>query len=57
LPLVTKKINEVIALNLLFATFLPQSGYLSILNMGDGTGLLAWRSFVFSGRAVFLLKN
>ncbi|MHB8138105.1 MAG: NAD(P)/FAD-dependent oxidoreductase [Smithellaceae bacterium] len=38
-------------------TFRPQSRYLSILNLGDGTGLLAWRSFVFSGHAAFLFKN
>lgn len=37
--------------------FKPQSHYLSILNMGDKTGLLVWRSFVFSGRFAFLLKN
>lgn len=37
--------------------FRPQARYLSILNMGDGSGLLAWRSFVFSGRFAFLLKK
>jgi NADH dehydrogenase FAD-containing subunit len=37
--------------------FRPQARYLSILNLGDGSGLLAWRSLVFSGRFAFLLKN
>ena len=37
--------------------FKPQAHYLSILNMGDGSGLLSWRSHVFAGHFAFLLKN
>ncbi len=37
--------------------FKPQTHYLSILNMGDGSGLLSWRSHVFSGRFAFFLKK
>jgi NADH dehydrogenase FAD-containing subunit len=40
-----------------FRAFRPQARYLSILNLGDGSGLLSWRSRVFSGRFAFLLKN
>ena len=38
-------------------TFTPQSQYLSIFNMGDGRGILSWRSCTVSGRFAFLLKN
>jgi NADH dehydrogenase FAD-containing subunit len=37
--------------------FQPQTGYLSALNMGDGSGLLVWRSLILSGRFPFILKN
>jgi len=37
--------------------FQPQASYLSALNMGDGSGLLTWRSLVLSGRFPFILKN
>ncbi len=39
------------------AAFVPQSRYLSILNMGDGRGILVWRSLILSGRFVFWLKD
>jgi NADH dehydrogenase FAD-containing subunit len=38
-------------------TFQPQTRYLSILNLGDGRGILSWRSCVFSGHLAFWLKN
>ena len=37
--------------------FTPQSRYLFILNMGDGRGILYWRSCIVSGRFALLLKN
>jgi NADH dehydrogenase FAD-containing subunit len=37
--------------------FEPQSRYLSILNLGDGRGILAWRSLVLSGRFAFWFKD
>jgi len=37
--------------------FKPQARYLSILNIGDGLGLLSWRSHVLTGHFAFLLKN
>jgi len=37
--------------------FLPQRRYLSILNLGDGRGILAWRSLILSGRFAFELKD
>jgi len=37
--------------------FIPQSRYLSILNMGDGSGILSWRSHVTVGRFAFFLKD
>jgi NADH dehydrogenase FAD-containing subunit len=43
--------------SLLLEAFEPQSRYLSILNLGDGRGILAWRSLVLSGRFAFWLKD
>jgi NADH dehydrogenase FAD-containing subunit len=40
-----------------FEAFNPQSRYLSILNLGDGRGILSWRSLVFSSRQAFWLKD
>ena len=37
--------------------FRPQARYLSILNLGNNRGILAWRSCVAQGRLAFLLKN
>lgn len=37
--------------------FEPQPRYLSILNLGDGRGILAWRSLILSGRFAFRLKD
>ena len=37
--------------------FVPQARYLSILNLGDGRGILAWRSLILSGRFAFWLKD
>ena len=37
--------------------FSPQKAYMLILNMGDGTGIAWWKSFVFRGKPVFWLKN
>ena len=38
-------------------TFKPQKGYLLIFNLGDGSGLLVWGSWVWKGRLAFVLKN
>lgn len=37
--------------------FIPQRNYLSIFNLGDGTGLFYKRPFCFSGRMAFTIKN
>ena len=37
--------------------FKPQSRYLSIMNLGDGRGILAWRSLILSGRFAFWFKD
>jgi NADH dehydrogenase FAD-containing subunit len=37
--------------------FVPQKDFLTILNMGNGQGLLKWKSFVFKGKAAFQLKD
>jgi NADH dehydrogenase FAD-containing subunit len=37
--------------------FRPQSRYLSILNLGDGHGILSWGPVVLSGRLPFWLKD
>jgi len=37
--------------------FRPQQHYLLILNCGDGTGLLAWRGYVFRNRLAFRFKD
>ena len=37
--------------------FKPQRHYLSILNVGDGTGLAIWRGLSWHGRAAFWLKD
>ena len=38
-------------------TFRPQRRYLLIFNLGDGTGILVWRSWVWKGRLAFTFKN
>jgi len=38
-------------------SFHPQSRYLSILNMGDGHGILSWGPVVLSGRLPFRVKD
>lgn len=38
-------------------TFDPGGDYLLVFNMGDGTGILRKKSFVYAGRAAFMLKN
>ncbi|NIS63271.1 MAG: FAD-dependent oxidoreductase [Proteobacteria bacterium] len=38
-------------------TFKPQKRYLLILNLGDGSGLLVWGSWVWKGRLAFSFKN
>lgn len=35
----------------------PQTGFLSILNLGDGRALMHWKGLVVKGRAVFRLKD
>jgi pyridine nucleotide-disulfide oxidoreductase family protein len=55
-PVLYKNIAAALASGTLHA-FRPQARYLSILNMGDGRGILSWRSCVFSGRLAFCLKN
>jgi NADH dehydrogenase FAD-containing subunit len=35
----------------------PQEKYLLILNLGDGTGLMVWKSWVLRGRWAFRWKN
>jgi NADH dehydrogenase FAD-containing subunit len=37
--------------------FHPQRSYLLAFNMGDGTAIVRWKSFVFDGRIGFALKN
>ncbi len=37
--------------------FRPRSRYLSILNMGDGHGILSWGPVVLSGTLPLLLKD
>jgi len=37
--------------------FKPQKQYLLIFNLGDGSGLLVWGSWVWKGRLAFSLKN
>ncbi|MGE5842059.1 MAG: NAD(P)/FAD-dependent oxidoreductase, partial [Deltaproteobacteria bacterium] len=37
--------------------FMPQKDYILILNMGDGTGILRKKNFVWEGRLAFLLKD
>ncbi len=37
--------------------FTPQPRYLLAFNMGDGTAIVSWKSFVFDGRLGFALKN
>ncbi len=37
--------------------FVPQKDFLTILNMGNGQGLLKWKNFVFKGLTVFWLKD
>jgi NADH dehydrogenase FAD-containing subunit len=37
--------------------FRPQKGYLLILNLGDGSGLLVWGSWIWKSRLAFALKN
>ncbi len=37
--------------------FIPQSDFMLILNMGDGTGILWKKELVWNGRISFLLKN
>jgi NADH dehydrogenase FAD-containing subunit len=37
--------------------FKPQEHYLLAFNMGDGTAIVRWKSFVFDGRIGFALKN
>ncbi len=35
----------------------PQTGFLSILNLGDGRALMHWKGLVLEGEAVFRLKD
>jgi selenide, water dikinase len=35
----------------------PQTGFLSILNLGDGRALMHWKGLVMEGKAVFRLKD
>ena len=37
--------------------FQPQSDYLLIFNLGDGTGIFRRKSWVWNGRLAFMLKN
>jgi NADH dehydrogenase FAD-containing subunit len=37
--------------------FKPQEKYLLIFNLGDGSGLLVWGSWIWRGRLAFTLKN
>jgi NADH dehydrogenase FAD-containing subunit len=37
--------------------FRPQPSYLLAFNMGDGTAVVSWKSFVFDGRPGFALKD
>jgi NADH dehydrogenase FAD-containing subunit len=37
--------------------FTPQKDYLLAFNMGDGTAVVRWKSFVFGGRIGFALKD
>jgi NADH dehydrogenase FAD-containing subunit len=37
--------------------FRPQRRYLLIFNLGDGTGILVWRSWIWKGRLAFTFKN
>jgi NADH dehydrogenase FAD-containing subunit len=37
--------------------FRPQRRYLLILNLGDGTGIFIWRSWIWKGRLAFTFKN
>jgi pyridine nucleotide-disulfide oxidoreductase family protein len=37
--------------------FRAQSGFLSLLNAGDGTAVAAWKGLAFHGRAVWRLKD
>ncbi len=38
-------------------TFKPQKRYLLIFNLGDGSGLLVWGSWIWRGRLAFTFKN
>ena len=40
-----------------FKTFIPQTQYLLILNLGDGTGLIARKPLAFRARWAFVLKD
>lgn len=35
----------------------PKKRYLLIFNLGDGSGLLVWGSWIWKGRLTFFLKN
>jgi NADH dehydrogenase FAD-containing subunit len=37
--------------------FNPQKQYLLIFNLGDGSGLFVWGSWIWKGRLAFTLKN
>lgn len=55
-PVLYRNLTAALGCNPLDA-FVPQSRYLSILNMGDGRGILVWRSLILSGRFAFRLKD
>ena len=38
-------------------SYVPQSGFLRILNSGDGTALLEWKGFVLEGRLAMRIKD
>jgi NADH dehydrogenase FAD-containing subunit len=40
-----------------YQKFVPQTSFMLILNMGDGTGIVFRNSLVWKGKLVFILKN
>ena len=55
-PILLKNLNNFINEKQL-APFVPQKAFLTILNMGNGQGLLKWKNLVFKGLTVFWLKD
>jgi NADH dehydrogenase FAD-containing subunit len=55
-PVLLENLNN-FSTNQPLVRFLPQKDFLVILNMGNGQGLLKWKSFVFKGKTAFWLKD